>query len=337
MTSENLLQAMGYIDPQLITDAAPDLPMANKAAIPWRKWASAVACWCAVAVLSMIFLTYADRELLSDKNHSFYLFGSVTLNVTHLAFAALIAPIFTLVCSFTLWMIRSGSIILPLWLFRDLCLPLLHFCILRRHIKRGKVQSRGTITLWILLAFAAIIADSLIMDFILLRGRLALPHSLFRIIWAIICSMIVLGHSVAEKLYRDSVAGNLAMVGCGVLILAINACATYVLSPTIASKYAIDGIELLLMPLTLILVSSYSYLLGCLMTKRCRIVKIFLWLIGILASEWITIWLLGTPRELPTAHPVTMAIWLAASGICFAWCLLGILRTRLHTKQSPKI
>ena len=42
-------------------------------------------------------------------------------------FAALIAPIFTLVCSFALWMIGSGIIILPLWLFRDLCLPLLHF------------------------------------------------------------------------------------------------------------------------------------------------------------------------------------------------------------------
>ncbi|MBQ8718784.1 MAG: hypothetical protein IJY66_05915 [Clostridia bacterium] len=44
MTSENLLQAMGYIDPQLIADAAPELPMANKAANPWWKWATAVAC-----------------------------------------------------------------------------------------------------------------------------------------------------------------------------------------------------------------------------------------------------------------------------------------------------
>ena len=46
MKNTDLLQAMGNIDPQLITDAAPDAPQKKIASKTWVKWASLAACIC---------------------------------------------------------------------------------------------------------------------------------------------------------------------------------------------------------------------------------------------------------------------------------------------------
>ncbi len=44
MTSENVFRAMRDIDPQLILDAAPDIPQKKKANRTWAKWTSLAAC-----------------------------------------------------------------------------------------------------------------------------------------------------------------------------------------------------------------------------------------------------------------------------------------------------
>lgn len=60
MTNTNLLQAMGYIDPKLIADAAPDVTRKKYTNKKWIKWVSlAAACFAlvisAVPIMNLIF------------------------------------------------------------------------------------------------------------------------------------------------------------------------------------------------------------------------------------------------------------------------------------------
>ena len=60
MTNENLLQAMGGIDPKLIADAAPDVEQKKSANKSWTKWASMAACF--VLILSAVIVVPMLRE-----------------------------------------------------------------------------------------------------------------------------------------------------------------------------------------------------------------------------------------------------------------------------------
>lgn len=60
MTNENLLQAMGRIDPKLIADAAPDAEQKKSANKTWTKWASIAACF--VLILSAVIVVPMLRE-----------------------------------------------------------------------------------------------------------------------------------------------------------------------------------------------------------------------------------------------------------------------------------
>ena len=60
MTNENLLQAMGRIDPKLIADAAPDVEQKKSANKSWTKWASLAACF--VLILSAVIVVPMLRE-----------------------------------------------------------------------------------------------------------------------------------------------------------------------------------------------------------------------------------------------------------------------------------
>lgn len=60
MTNENLLQAMGRIDPKLIADAAPDADQKKSADKTWTKWASIAACF--VLILSAVIVVPMLRE-----------------------------------------------------------------------------------------------------------------------------------------------------------------------------------------------------------------------------------------------------------------------------------
>ena len=111
---------------------------------------------------------------------------------------------------------------------------------------------------------------------------------------------------------------------------------TYTMSSMLATKYAIDGIELLLMPLSIIILSVYSHLLGRIMTRRFMFVKLTGWLLGIMASEFVTLWLLGTPRILPTEDKVTTVIWIVVSAFVFIWCLIGVLKNLFSKKKISK-
>ena len=338
MTNMDLLRALGRIDPRLIAEAAPDAVRRKSTRRAWVKWGVVAACFALIITASMLLYPSVVEGISSDGYETIYFLGGITVNMNGIFGAFFIAPIFSVVCTFLMWLIDSGSVILPLWLIRDLCIPILHFCILKRCIKKSKIQKKSTIWLVIALLLVTVAADSFVLEYLILKGRLAIPHIIFRLIWAILCGLFILGHTLVERFYRNNIRCNIMVAVGSTIVLCINAFMTYLLAPTLATKYAIDGIELLLMPLSIIILSMYSHLLGRIMTRRFVFVKLTGWLLGIIASEFVTLWLLGTPRILPTEDKVTTIIWIVVSAFVFIWCLIGVLKAHLEAiKQTSAV
>lgn len=97
MTNNDLLQAMGRIDPILIADAAPDAEQKKSANKTWVKWALLAACFClAVAICTSYFIRDPIRDTPSisypgyTAASSFYYDGDVCENeiasITHKGF-----------------------------------------------------------------------------------------------------------------------------------------------------------------------------------------------------------------------------------------------------------
>lgn len=333
MTHIELLQAIGHIDPALIDEAAPGRRIVKYAKNSWIKWISVAACVCLVVGICLIAQISMTRDLTAKNLDTVYLIGGITVNMSNTIFSLFLAPIFSMVCTFLIWAFGSEWIILPIWLFRDMCIPLIHFCILRRFITKNKIQKKSTILGAVLLLLATIIADSIILDFILLKGRTALFHLIFRLIWTVVCGILVMGHIFVLRFYRNTRGQKIAMIITSIIVLFINAFFVHEIGPELACKFAIDGVEILLMPLSFIILSSYSYLLGHILTKRFILIKLFSWLLGIVASEFMVFYLLGTPHTPPTADGFITFLWLSFSVIPFLFCLLGILKARRHLKR----
>ena len=333
MTHIELLQAIGHIDPALIDEAAPGRRIVKYAKNSWIKWISVAACVCLVVGICLIAQISMTRDLTANNLDTVYLIGGITVNMSNTIFSLFLAPIFSMICTFLLWAFGSEWIILPIWLFRDMCIPLIHFCILRRFITKNKIQKKSTIWGAVLLLLATIIVDSVILDFILLKGRLALFHSVFRLIWTGVCGILVLGHRFVLRFYRNTLGQRITVIAGSFIVLLFNAFFTYGIGPALAKKFAIDGVEILLMPLSLIILSSYSYLLGHILTKRFILVKLFSWLLGIVASEFMVFYLLGVPHTPPTSDGFITFLWLAISVIPFLFCLLGMMKARRHLKR----
>ena len=333
MTNLELLLAMGHIDPKLIVAAAPDAQASGRFKKPWVKWIPVAACACIVIGVCLLALTSMTQDLITDGLDTFYLLGGVTVHMSNVILAFFIAPVFSMVCTYLLWAIGAGGLILPIWLFRDLCIPLIHFCILRRLITKNKIQKKSTVLGAVLLLLTTIIADSILLDLILLKGRTALFHLIFRLIWTVVCGILVMGHIFVLRFYRNTRGQRIAMMITSITVLFINAFFVHEIGPVLARKFAIDGVEILLMPLSLIILSSYSYLLGHLLSKRCILVKLLLWLLGIVASEFMVFYLLGVPHTPPTTDSFVTFLWLLLSAIPFLFCLLGMLKARRQRKR----
>ena len=193
-----------------------------------------------------------------------------------------------------------------------------------------------------LLLLASIIIDSVLFELVILKGRLAIPHLLFNAIWAMISGGLILGHTVIVRSNLNSILFRIILLIEAIISLSINALMTYYLSPIVATRFAIDGVELTLLPLSVIILSMFSYLLGYTISKRYIIIKLLLWAIGILVSTFIALWLLGVPRTLPTENSITMIIWIVASAVAFACCVIGWIRNgyreslSINDKQARK-
>lgn len=58
MTNRNIMYALGYIDPKLIANAAPDMPQKKNEKITWIKWVSIAACFLFLLSVTLNTLVY---------------------------------------------------------------------------------------------------------------------------------------------------------------------------------------------------------------------------------------------------------------------------------------
>ena len=114
------------------------------------------------------------------------------------SFLLFISPILVLFCSLIMWLIGVGSVILPIWLFRDLCIPIIHFSIVSQFIKKYSFKN-GKIIFAILLYVVTIVVNIVMLGLLEKNGRLVLFFSVFNALWAIICGLVIIGHSMIVR------------------------------------------------------------------------------------------------------------------------------------------
>ena len=110
------------------------------------------------------------------------------------------------------------------------------------------------------------------------------------------------------------------------LALTSNAMLTWVLSPILAESFAIDDVELLILPLSAVILFLFSYLLGITLTQHHIVWKLFAWFIGVTMSVFISLWLIGSPHILPYTDATLITIWIVVSIIIFACSLIGVIQ-----------
>lgn len=229
----------------------------------------------------------------------------------------LLGPCLEVLCAFLLLSRSAGLVMLLLWMFKDICVPILHFSFISYSFKSQAGQVKKTTVLF-LIAWTVMLLTAFVSPLSSLFA--GLPYFMFRLLWITLCGVIAWVHAVLAR--HPRVLKNV-IVGEAALALVINALLTHYLSPVLATKFAVDGVEIVLLSASAMLVSIYSLLLGRVTTKQYRGVKLVTWLFGVLVSEFVALWLLGAPRSLPIEHGTTTVLWLFTSLLIFAWCLLG--------------
>lgn len=235
-----------------------------------------------------------------------------------------LSPLLVVICTLLLWLISSGVLILPIWLIKDLFIPILHFLIISHYIKRNIFPRKGIIVLSVILLIVTAIIGSVLFESVWLNSRLVVPHIVFKIIWMVLCGIFIVGHVAILRRCQGNICFKIIVICEAVAALTINALMSYLVSPVLASAFAIDAIQLILIPISFIILSAYSYLLGNTVIKHYSIAKLSVWLLGILMSEFVALWLLGTPHTPPTENGTVLFIWLAVSVIAFVFSIIGV-------------
>ncbi len=245
-------------------------------------------------------------------------------------FLIFVFPVLSVLCSLFIWLIGSGGVILLLWFFRDICIPVLHFCAIGYLIKSRSFK-KTSIILGISLLFAAIALNIILMGLAAPNSRSAFFFALFDMIWATICGIVIIGNAAIVGAKQHKLPVKAFVLFEAVIALLVNALMTWYLSPILAASFALDDVEILLLPSSVIILSVFSYLLGYTISHRNAGVKLFTWLLGVLTSVFVSLWLLGTPHILPIYNRTESIIWLTASIIVFGCSLLGFAHRQSST------
>ena len=233
----------------------------------------------------------------------------------------LYAPLLAIVCTVLALLKKTGILVLLLMLFRDLCLPILHFVLTVRYADRSDIRKTPAFGISLAVLWASVLLYSVGLDAMLLHARSFFPFLAFRVGWSFLCAVLLWGNALLLSANPDSIPAKLILSSEAVLVLCVNAILTHTLSPFFAARYAFDGIEIVFLSVSFLLLCVFSCVLGS-RIKKHRIPVLCLWTLGILSSAFIALWLLGTPHTPPTADPVSCGIWLLSSAavlLCFVF------------------
>lgn len=210
-------------------------------------------------------------------------------------------------------------------------LPVLHFALVSRYLRGGE-DSRRRSAILTAVSIVALVAMSVLTAS--MSGGLTAFWFLAEMAWTALCGVVVLTHTVVGARFGGTTPYRIAVALEAVAVLAVCALLTETLGSRLAVEYHIDGIELLLWPLCWLLLALYSGLLGRTMTGRLAIPAQLGWLCGVAASVFVALYLEGSPRTLPTANVATTGIWIAATAVIIAPCVIAAHVRRIRHEAS---
>lgn len=232
-----------------------------------------------------------------------------------------ISPLLVIICSLIIWIIDIGAIILPIWLFKELCIPIIHFSIINYHIKKNSFRI-SSIILSCIVYFFTIVASLFVFGSF---GRLILFFSVFDVSWSIICGLVIICHGMVHRLVVSKTIKGGIIIGEALIALIVNSLLTWLLSPLLATRLNIDDVELLLLPLSAIILSLFSYWLGASFAQPNLLLKLAVWFLGVMTSVFVSLWLIGSPHIIPFTDYLLTIIWLALSIIILLCSLVGMI------------
>ncbi len=222
---------------------------------------------------------------------------------------------------------NSGLLVVPIWLFRDFAVPVIHF-ILISHLSKNKVVSYKIIVLSCMLLIVATLANSILVELLIYHGSMVVSYGTLRIIWILICGILILSHTVFYRRVKNKKLASMILFVEMVFVLVINATARYLVISffSIVLKYYINDIEkIIAFFVTSVMLSLYSYLLGNTMKKENSEGKLGVWLIGIMISIFIEMTFWG---YIPVKNILFGFVWLIISIIVFLAGVLGVVMNK---------
>ncbi len=239
-----------------------------------------------------------------------------------LYFLLFICSYLELLCSTLIYSIGTGFIILPVYLFKLLCLPLIHFAIIGNFIKKQTFK-KNTILFSVILFLVTIVLNDCLLSLLAQNKNGFLLLLCFDVIWAIMSGLLIVGNSLILKSNKSRLFINAVITIEAIVALAGNILVNFFITPVIKS-FDIDAPEVIIWPLCAIMLCVVSYFLGKDFSANHRVFKLIIWFIGVAASVFVVLWLSGTPHEIPIMHPVTTAAWIIPTVIAFLCAVTGM-------------
>ena len=219
------------------------------------------------------------------------------------------------------------------WLYSALVVPIFHFCIVAVLCKNCEDNRKYNLFFLfsLLVLFGATILRECMWHLFLERSSDNDFVFYFKLVWIALCGLSFWGLSTISKV-KNNKLNKLFFPIASLIILMVNSFTTYLLTPIFGNR--LYGVELIFMPTTIMLLCVFSYYLGKGLTKQNITIKLFVWLIGILASEFITLYLLGTPHTPPTSHINSIILWVMVTSIVFCFCVIGLVSARRSERKK---
>ncbi len=175
------------------------------------------------------------------------------------------------------------------WLIRFLSnwiMPIFYFFIIDYYFAKKIIKKRRIVIVLFFLLISTTIINTLLIEQFTYKSRLALLYGILRIIWIILCGIFIISHSIFYQKYNDKPISKKILFIESIVILAVNVFSRYFAMP-IVNRYSIDGEEIAIMLISLIVLLMYSYLLGRTITKDKYIFKLCIWNVSVFIAVFI--------------------------------------------------
>jgi hypothetical protein len=232
-------------------------------------------------------------------------------------------PLLSILCTILLLLLFEGFFTLLIFFLRDVCLPVIHFCVLARYLQRKDYPKYVPIVSSCLLLFVTIFNGCMF------KWLLPLNIGWFTISFVLVSLTVIIkryncNHTWMKVLF--TVISITALISNGLI--------TYYVSPL----FDVDGIELAIFPASIFVLCIYSYVLGRFLISKYTKLNLLLWSIGVLISEFISLSLLGNPPTTPFQSTSALVLWIVLSLPAIACALIGsALRCRSKTTETTVI